>query len=107
MKYLLSLALVGLVSACSTVSEPRYSLVGYDNSSQWMVTEDRSCKVNRFYVGQAQSVNWTGPCFDGFAIGKGRLDVINQQGDGYYAYACLQPDHWRSECLMGGGGRGH
>ncbi len=108
------LLMVGL-AACSSqpLTDNPYGLANYQDPNNWLVAyhqtqtsvDDGSstCKVNRFYIPDAVSATWRGPCVDGFAIGKGELSWIDAAGQQGYLSSCLQPDHYRSECLKGGG----
>ncbi|GGA76338.1 hypothetical protein GCM10011369_17770 [Neiella marina] len=98
-KYLfIGLALA--ISGCANVSSGP-SLVAYHDDSAWVVDEATQCKVNRYYVGNAQMVSWSGRCIDGFAIGEGILVWVDESGSKGVHSTCLQPDHFMSACKMG------
>jgi hypothetical protein len=102
MKSLLLIVLpVVLLQACATTEQPGDYYV-YDNPDAWWLATN-GCKVNKYYLPDAVSVQWSGPCINGFAIGQGELRWVESDGTEGYMNQCLQPDHPDSNCLMGGG----
>ncbi|RCU51598.1 hypothetical protein DU002_03760 [Corallincola holothuriorum] len=100
MKSILISLLMLVVMGCSYQPQSG-DWASYDDPSGWLPS-DNGCKVNRYYVPDAVSVEWKGPCIDGFAIGKGALYWVEEDGVTGYKTQCLQPDHPRSDCFMGG-----
>ncbi len=92
---------VSFLTGCAVTTKPGDYYV-YDNPEAWLIA-DNGCKVNRYYIYEAQSVNWSGDCVDGFAIGKGQLTWVEPDGTEAFWQTCLQPEHPFAYCYMGRG----